>query len=76
MNLAESVFFAGSGSQTAQTRWGDYSSLMVDPADDCTFWYTNQYLPANGNFNWRTRIGSFFLDGCNSARPMLAEPDN
>jgi hypothetical protein len=44
-------------------RWGDYSSMSVDPVDDCTFWYTQQYMPANGQ--WRTRIGAFRL--CNDA---------
>ena len=39
-------------------------SMSVDPADDCTFWYTNEYIPANGTFNWRTRIGSFKFPSC------------
>ena len=56
----------GSGSQTLYSRWGDYSSMTVDPVDDCTFWYTNQYLPASGNFNWNTRIFSFRLPTCSS----------
>ena len=49
---------AGAGSQTSGQRWGDYSSMNIDPVDDCTFWYTTQYYPANGT-NWRLRIGSF-----------------
>jgi len=61
----EATLFAGSGSQTGSlTRWGDYSAMSVDPEDDCTFWYTNQYLPANGSFNWSTRIGNFKFPGC------------
>jgi len=47
-----------------QNRWGDYSSLMVDPSDDSTFWYTNMYTdgaPTPGN--WRTRIFSLNLSG-------------
>lgn len=57
--------FSGPGSQTGRlTRWGDYSGLAIDPADDCTFWYTNQYLPTNGSFNWKTRIGSFSMNNC------------
>jgi len=40
-------------------RWGELRSITVDPVDDCTFWYTNEYIPANGSFNWRTRIASF-----------------
>src|SRR5438874_5237767 len=38
--------------------------MAVDPSDDCTFWYTTEYLPANGSFNWRTRIGSFKFPSC------------
>ena len=40
-------------------RWGDYSALVIDPVDDTTFWYTNEYYTNTGSFNWRTRIGSF-----------------
>jgi hypothetical protein len=57
--------FAGMGSQTGSLhRWGDYSSLSLDPADDCTFWYTQEYLKSNGSFNWSTRIASFKFPGC------------
>jgi Carboxypeptidase regulatory-like domain/Domain of unknown function (DUF4214) len=51
------------------TRWGDYSSMSVDPTDDCTFWYTNEYYDtqANGTAgNWHTRIGSFKFPSCNA----------
>jgi hypothetical protein len=62
---AESTLFAGTGSQTGGlNRWGDYSAMTVDPVDDCTFWYTTEYLSANGSFNWKTRIGSFKFAGC------------
>jgi len=40
-------------------RWGDYSAMNVDPPDTCTFWFTSEYIPAKGSFNWKTRIGSF-----------------
>ena len=42
--------------------WGDYSSLNVDPADDCTFWYTNTYVTADGQR--QTRIASFSFRSC------------
>ena len=55
----------GTGSQLANlNRWGDYSSISVDPTDDCTFWYTTEYLKANGTFNWSTRIANFKFAGC------------
>lgn len=57
---------AGTGSQTTSlARWGDYSTMQVDPTNDCTFWYTTQYIGANGTFNWRTRIVAFKFPNCN-----------
>jgi hypothetical protein len=64
MTQGEGTIISGPGSQTTYSRWGDYTSMAVDPADGCTFWYTNEYLPATGNFNWRTRLASFQLPGC------------
>jgi hypothetical protein len=67
MTQGEGVLFDGGGSQNGGLeRWGDYTSMSIDPSDDCTFWYTNQYLAANGSFNWHTRIGSFKFPSCNS----------
>jgi hypothetical protein len=62
----EAVLQAGAGSQTGtNSRWGDYSDMTVDPADDCTFWFTSEYYPSGtSSFNWRTRIGNFQLPGC------------
>jgi hypothetical protein len=62
---AENILQAGGGSQLANlNRWGDYSALQIDPVDDCTFFYTTEYLKASGTFNWSTRIASFKLPGC------------
>jgi hypothetical protein len=62
---SEELLFAGTGAQQRTlNRWGDYSGMTVDPVDDCTFWYTNEYLASNGTFNWHTRIGSFKVAGC------------
>jgi hypothetical protein len=62
---AENLIFTGSGSQTGNLhRWGDYSSMSVDPVDDCTFWYTTEYLKTSGSFNWSTHIVSFKFPGC------------
>jgi hypothetical protein len=62
---SEQNLFTGTGSQlTNLARWGDYSTLSVDPSDDCTMWYTNEYLAVSGTFNWHTRIASFKLGTC------------
>ena len=58
------ISFPGVGSQTSYNRWGDYTSMAVDPANDCTFWYINEYLPGTGSFNWNTQIQSFKFSGC------------
>jgi hypothetical protein len=61
----EATLHAGTGSQTGTNgRWGDYSDLTVDPADDCTFWYTTEYYDTTSSFNWRTRIGNFKFPSC------------
>ncbi len=63
---AETTMVNGGGAQKiGLSRWGDYSAMTVDPSDDCTFWYTQEYLTANGTFNWSTRIGSFKFPTCN-----------
>jgi len=62
---SEASIIEGPGSQTGGlSRWGDYTGISIDPSDDCTFFYTNEYLPSNGSFNWNTRVGSFFFPSC------------
>ncbi|MCA9973542.1 MAG: carboxypeptidase regulatory-like domain-containing protein [Anaerolineales bacterium] len=62
---AEETLYAGTGAQTGIVRWGDYSSMNVDPADECTFWYTNEYHDVNDTgFNWNTRVGVFRIPSC------------
>jgi len=62
----ETSILTGSGSQNGNlTRWGDYSTISVDPVDGCTMVFTSQFQPATGNFNWSTFIHSFKLSTCN-----------
>jgi len=62
---SEIAMFTGLGAQTGGlNRWGDYTQMSVDPRDGCSFWYINQYQPASGSFNWKTRIGSFRFPNC------------
>jgi hypothetical protein len=62
---AEDVWLAGGGSQTdSSSRWGDYSTMSVDPVNDCTFWYTQEYYATTGSFDFKTRIGSFQFPSC------------
>lgn len=61
----ETTLVKGIGSQARTlNQWGHYSRLSIDPTDDCTFWYTNEYLNSDGTFNWSTRIASFKFTTC------------
>jgi hypothetical protein len=68
LSEGEATIFNGIGAQQASSnRWGDYSSLSVDPVDECTFYYVNEYYPAGlTQFNWHTRVGKFKFDTCTS----------
>ncbi len=61
MTMNELTIKDGEGIQTSIQRWGDYSSMNVDPADGQTFWYTNEIVQPNGL--WITWIGTFSLGG-------------
>ncbi len=47
------------GNVNLSTRWGDYSSLSIDPTDELTFWFTGEYMQATGG--WGTKVASFYL---------------
>jgi subtilase family serine protease len=65
LTQAETTVVPGAGAQTSATgRWGDYSMLTVDPTDDCTFWYTQEYYTTTSDSAWHTRIGAFSFPSC------------
>jgi hypothetical protein len=70
MAQGEQEIRTGSGSQRSSSRrWGDYSSMTVDPKDDCTFWYTQEYFQVErSGAHWQTRVASF------SPRPCSVSP--
>jgi hypothetical protein len=60
MTFYEEEIIAGTGIQTGDAaRWGDYSMMSIDPADDTTFWFTTEYVKQSGQVTWRTRIAGF-----------------
>jgi hypothetical protein len=59
----EAVLVNGGGSQLGGNVWGRVSALALDPADDCTFWYTGEYYAATSTSTWSTRIGAFRFPG-------------
>lgn len=56
------VVHKGKTVQGQVNRWGDYSSMSVDPTDDCTFWYTQEY--SDGGYNWQSHVVSFKFTSC------------
>jgi hypothetical protein len=59
----ESLLVSGSGGQ-AGARWGDYTTMSVDPVDDCTFWFVSQYLKKEDSDVWHTLISRLSFRGC------------
>ncbi|MGB4802595.1 MAG: hypothetical protein WBV59_08050 [Anaerolineae bacterium] len=72
MPQGEASVINGTGSQTGSQRWGDYTSMTVDPVDDCTFWYVNEYVPTTSSVGWRLRIGAFKFNECGTADFTIA----
>ncbi len=62
---APKVVADGTGVETASNRWGDYSSMSIDPTDDCTFWYTQEYFHSDDGVDWVSHVASFKFDSCN-----------
>lgn len=61
---SEATLVAGAGAQTGFNRWGTFASMTVDPADDCTFWFTSQYMAATSAAGWQTQIGTYRFSNC------------
>jgi len=64
MEGEDNIITGGGSEQSPNYRWGDYTSMSVDPVDDCTFWYTNQYYSKDSQQSWATRIVSFKFPAC------------
>ncbi|MGA7558576.1 MAG: hypothetical protein WCF61_15185 [Terriglobales bacterium] len=56
------VVHTGATVQGNVNRWGDYSSMSVDPTDDCTLWYAQEY--SDGGYNWQSHVVSFKFTAC------------
>lgn len=63
LTLQETVLVNGEAAQTTGSRWEDYTTLAMDPVDDCTFWYVGDYVKA-GAVSYSTKIGAFRVPGC------------
>lgn len=66
---SEASIVSGTGSQSdTSNRWGDYTSMVIDAADDCTFWYTAEYYASTASFNWSTRLASLKFPTCGGSQ--------
>jgi hypothetical protein len=63
LTFHESVLAEGHASQTGSLRWEDYTNIVIDPSDGCTFWFVGNYLK-RGALSSTTRIASFVVPGC------------
>lgn len=57
----------GVGDEENSSHWGNITDMTLDPSDNCTFWYVDQYYQANeigSEINWNTRIGNFKIASC------------
>ena len=70
----ETTLQVGGGSQTASNRWGDYTAMRIDPSDDTTFWYTNEFYSSNSGGSWKTFIGSFHIGSATPDFSLSANP--
>jgi hypothetical protein len=70
----EGIIVEGTGAQLVSNRWGDYNTMTVDPVDDCTFWYVNQYVPVTSGNGWRIRVGAFKFAECTAVGVEDGEP--
>lgn len=74
ITFAEHEVITGSGYQThSSSRWGDYSAMVVDPTDRCTFWYTQEFYATIGSAPWKTQISAVQLRSC-EVQPRLYFP--
>jgi hypothetical protein len=63
----ERIMLSGTGAQThSAARWGDYSSMSVDPTDQCTFWFTTEYLTTTSSADWKSRVGAAKFPSCSA----------
>lgn len=78
----EVTILSGTGGEeitsTGYGEWGTYSSMTVDPTDDCTFWYVNEYWVPTGQTTsaWSTNIASFQLPACQPAQASSSKTAN
>jgi hypothetical protein len=54
--------YAGASSELPPYRWGDYTGMVVDPANPCRLWYVGEYAKNGvGLANWGTYVGELYF---------------
>jgi hypothetical protein len=66
MEATQSVIAGGGYQNGIGNEWGDHSIMAVDPSDDCTFWYSNEYYTTGNSDSqlWSTRVIEFKFTSC------------
>ena len=59
---AEQLFFSSPNYPLGISRWGDYSTMVIDPSDEETLWFTTCYYQQSFRFSPQSRIGSFTIN--------------
>ena len=49
--------------------------MSVDPIDDCTFWYTQEYYANTGSYDFKTRIAAFPGSSCGGGGCTATGPE-
>jgi len=62
MPIFDQTIWDASSSKTNNERWGDYAGIGVDPADDCTIWFTTEYGGSG-----QSRVTAIKFDECGVA---------
>src|SRR6266404_9159927 len=76
---SENIIMASTGHQTRTNtdgggRWGDYTSMFVDPTDNCTFYHVNEYYSVTQSVGWRNRVGTFRFSQCTGSPSATPTP--
>lgn len=75
MTITEYEFAQGLSSQNG-SRWGDYASMSVNPANGTDFWFTGEYMGNNGAWRTSAMMARIRRDTNDVGPQALAQPQS